>query len=131
MGEVSNDGEGLQDGKERKVKWGNQEGTQEEYDEWREKERERIDSNPQLVAFYKHLKDVEKGVDEDLGEVKVRGGGSGGSGGVKGSPRSLYLSDETWEALVGMAVEAGFVRGSRGNVSALIDAWVWNKLEGV
>ena len=133
---VSSGGEGLKDGAERRVKWGDREGTQEEYDEFLEGERERLDRDPELVRFMERVRGVEEKAADDLSRPykgrRVEGGTA--QGGVKreskakGSPRSLYLSDETWEALLSMAVEAGFERGSRGNVSAFVEAWVWNRL---
>ena len=52
-------------------------GTQAEYDAFLEEERDRIDNDPQLVAFMEHLKSVEKEVDADLGEVGVGEGRKG------------------------------------------------------
>ena len=128
---VSSDGEGLRDGAERRVRWGlDREGTQEEYDAFLEGERERLDKDPELVRFMERVKGFDEGVKADLQtqneDPRSEGGGVSGA---KGRARSLYLSDATWDALQSMAVEAGFERGSGGNVSAFVDAWVWNKLK--
>ena len=123
---VSSDGEGLKDGAERRVRWGDREGTQEEYDAFLASERERVDRDPELVAFFNRVNAVVKGAEDDL---QVHRGKETRKSKAKGSPRSLYLSDETWEELRGAAVEAGFIRSGEPNVSAFVDAWVWNKLE--
>ena len=133
---VSSEGEGLKDGAERRVKWGDREGTQEEYDAFLEGERERLDKDPELVRFMERVRGVEGKAADDLSEAykgrreePTPATGKPKLSKAKGSPRSLYLSDETWEALLSMAVEAGFIRADKPNVSAFIDAWVWNNLE--
>lgn len=113
------------------IRWGDREGTEEEYLAWLEEERER--GERELGPMIEKLKGaLRAGGNVDAAAALLGGGGgSVGAGlerGRKGKQRVLYLSDETWEALNSIAVETGFVRAGRGNVSALIDAWVWNRL---